>query len=451
MKVSRIEIKDFNQFKNIDIDLTYPKGHTKAGQPLDKVCFIGQSGTGKTTLLNLIGGHSYRLDHFQNDYDLSKLKKTSISFILKELAYKVRLENKEVESASKYVWLDYRLKGKKIDFDKCIEYKNNQLKLIKNQLINFPADLRYEANPNSDKKNISNKKIIDFKNERIEDVWQIVFDEITKYHEKSLIFSQEIAHIAQITSDIKEIQKPVRRFQYWKKRNKSPIEDIADKCIDRLIRGFNLRVKREVDIQKKEDIGFIKIEDFYANEIPHGLLSTGTKQILYSALPLYLLKPENTIILFDEPERSLYPDMQRMIIDFYSSLTKDSQFFYATHSPIIASSFEPWEIIELKLDENGHVYQDIYYEGERHVDNYHIVPQYLSYDKMLRNVFDLDETRNQIGIDKIGDALMYKNHLLKLKKEKRKDTKEFEELYLKYTKLAEQLAWDFNVLDDEKS
>ena len=265
MKVSRIEIKDFNQFKNIDIDLTYPKGHTKAGQPLDKVCFIGQSGTGKTTLLNLIGGHSYRLDHFQNDYDLSKLKKTSISFILKELAYKVRLENKEVESASKYVWLDYRLKGKKIDFDKCIEYKNNQLKLIKNQLINFPADLRYEANPNSDKKNISNKKIIDFKNERIEDVWQIVFDEITKYHEKSLIFSQEIAHIAQITSDIKEIQKPVRRFQYWKKRNKSPIEDIADKCIDRLIRGFNLRVKREVDIQKKEDIGFIKIEDFYAN------------------------------------------------------------------------------------------------------------------------------------------------------------------------------------------
>ena len=280
---------------------------------------------------------------------------------------------------------------------------------------------------------------------------QIVFDEITKYHEKSLIFSQEIAHIAQITSDIKEIQKPVRRFQYWKKRNKSPIEDIADKCIDRLIRGFNLRVKREVDIQKKEDIGFIKIEDFYANEIPHGLLSTGTKQILYSALPLYLLKPENTIILFDEPERSLYPDMQRMIIDFYSSLTKDSQFFYATHSPIIASSFEPWEIIELKLDENGHVYQDIYYEGERHVDNYHIVPQYLSYDKMLRNVFDLDETRNQIGIDKIGDALMYKNHLLKLKKEKRTDTKEFEELYLKYTKLAEQLAWDFNVLDDEKS
>ena len=181
------------------------------------------------------------------------------------------------------------------------------------------------------------------------------------------------------------------------------------------------------------------------------MLSTGTKQILYSALPLYLLKPENTIILFDEPERSLYPDMQRMIIDFYSSLTKDSQFFYATHSPIIASSFEPWEIIELKLDENGHVYQDIYYEGERHVDNYHIVPQYLSYDKMLRNVFDLDETRNQIGIDKIGDALMYKNHLLKLKKEKRTDTKEFEELYLKYTKLAEQLAWDFNVLDDEKS
>ena len=54
MKISRIKLDNIQQFKNLEIDLTYPKGHIKAGQPLDKVCFIGQSGTGKTTLLNII-------------------------------------------------------------------------------------------------------------------------------------------------------------------------------------------------------------------------------------------------------------------------------------------------------------------------------------------------------------------------------------------------------------
>lgn len=48
MKVKEIYIKDFRQFKDFALDLTYPKGHIKEGQPLDKVCFIGQSGTGKT-------------------------------------------------------------------------------------------------------------------------------------------------------------------------------------------------------------------------------------------------------------------------------------------------------------------------------------------------------------------------------------------------------------------
>ena len=54
MKITRIKIKDFHQFKDFDIDLTYPKGHAKEGKPLDKVCFIGQSGTGKTSLLEII-------------------------------------------------------------------------------------------------------------------------------------------------------------------------------------------------------------------------------------------------------------------------------------------------------------------------------------------------------------------------------------------------------------
>jgi len=61
MKIASIDIQEFRQFKNLTLDLTYPKGHDKAGEPLDKVCIIGQSGTGKTNLLELIYGRTFRL------------------------------------------------------------------------------------------------------------------------------------------------------------------------------------------------------------------------------------------------------------------------------------------------------------------------------------------------------------------------------------------------------
>ncbi|MCD4664371.1 MAG: ATP-binding protein, partial [Bacteroidales bacterium] len=54
MKISKIIIPNFQQFRNFQLDLTYPENHEKAGQPLDKVCFIGKNATGKTTLLSII-------------------------------------------------------------------------------------------------------------------------------------------------------------------------------------------------------------------------------------------------------------------------------------------------------------------------------------------------------------------------------------------------------------
>ena len=54
MKVTELYIQEYNQFKDFRLDLTYPEGHPKAGQALEKVCFIGQSGTGKTSLIEIL-------------------------------------------------------------------------------------------------------------------------------------------------------------------------------------------------------------------------------------------------------------------------------------------------------------------------------------------------------------------------------------------------------------
>ena len=57
MKISKLHIDSFRHLENLHFDFTYPEDFhikEKRGKPLDKICFIGQSATGKTGLLELI-------------------------------------------------------------------------------------------------------------------------------------------------------------------------------------------------------------------------------------------------------------------------------------------------------------------------------------------------------------------------------------------------------------
>lgn len=50
MKIVKLIIRGFQQFQDFHLDLS----DADTGQPVDKVCFIGPNGTGKSTLLRLI-------------------------------------------------------------------------------------------------------------------------------------------------------------------------------------------------------------------------------------------------------------------------------------------------------------------------------------------------------------------------------------------------------------
>jgi predicted ATP-dependent endonuclease of OLD family len=89
--------------------------------------------------------------------------------------------------------------------------------------------------------------------------------------------------------------------------------------------------------------------------IPIENLSTGTKGLLLSMFPLYELDTNDAIILIDEPERSLFPDMQIDLIENYKKIAPNAQIIVATHSPFIAASFEPEERFILYFNENGKV------------------------------------------------------------------------------------------------
>jgi predicted ATPase len=451
MKIKGIHINDFRQFKDIHLDLTYPKGHEKEGKPLDKVCFIGQSGTGKTTLLKEI---------------IALLDSKRI--ILDKLPEQSKIQHKIEVTGNDQIEIIGKFKSKKdYDYDNFTIWGENfndklyeeYFKTLKTIYIYFPSEIQeFQDNiigspvdsishsifqdSEESKKNISDelsklkeKRHYNFSVDDTHEIWKSILINARDYMVNELSYSQKISKALVKNAD--KTDEIIESFKTWQKDNPNPFKELA-KVLDPIIKPFNLKVKEDPDFEKAEDLDFIKLETLDHSLVPYYIWSTGTKQIVLTAIPIHNLDTNKTIILIDEPERSLYPDIQQEIVNYYSSLAPSAQFFYATHSPIIASSFEPWEIVELKFNyDKGKVFQEKYYEGKRHVDNYFINPQYLRWDSILTKVFDLKEKGNEKRIEKLMELAA-----LGKKIEKEKDKPRKTEFYKEYKKLAELLDWE---------
>ncbi len=452
MKITAIDINDFHQFKDFHLNLTYPKGHEKEGQPLEKVCIIGQSGTGKTTLLKLLNelisakrafkkreSQGYPFNIFSFDYVIGNYKGIIGKFSeITHGLHSIYFEDGNVN------WHD-----KKLDFyfedgnvvlinypSELIDKSNiSENKGIDNPFKYITTEKENSNNVKSEKEQLKKKKIFDFEKDDPVEIWKSILIDASDYMVKELNYSQRIAKA--LVKNTEEANKILKEFKNWQNENPSPFKELA-KVLNPVIERFYIRIKSDFDFERAEDLQFIKMETIDGKEVPYNIWSTGTKQVVLTAIPIYKLNTEHAIILIDEPERSLYPDVQKEIVDYYTSLAPNAQFFFATHSPVIASSFEPWEIVELKFDyDKGLVFQEKYYDGERHVDNYFINPQYLRWDSILTKIFDIKERGNEKRIEKLMELSSIGKQI-----EKEKNPEKKTEIYKEYKKLAELLDWE---------
>lgn len=461
MKVRTIELDGYNQFKGVKIDLTYPKGHKKEGKPLEKICFIGQSGTGKTSILRLIKwfvtfnkkiGKNLHIVVPGNDKIKFEMQVSNLKFCLASGTDGLIFKNAKFESDS-------------VDLEKFITLRDDLIKKTLPLLVNFPTETIYTEILNIEPKDpiptqlalknrieyleaLNPKQVMDYAIDAIDKTFEYLLKEISEHRAEEIVYKNKISNEAlKINSKSEDIEKANNVYRDWLKKNPNPLEKLANNLLNDILKLLGLKVKTDLDKSAVLHINNIEIQTLDGVDIPYHFWSTGTKHLVNLFLPLYELKPQNAIILIDEPERSLYPDMQRMVVDKCVSLGTDCQYFFATHSPIIASSFDPWEIIELKFDEsNKHIYQEQYYTGERHVDNYKFNPKYMSWDSILNQVFDIEGDGNPERQLKINDLAKINQRIVKKKQKETKETLLKDADYLKdvedFKIFANQLKWN---------
>ena len=339
MKIIGLNIEEYKHLKDLHFDFTYQSGSRK-GEALDKVCFIGQSATGKTTLLNLILDFKNRLSKTGKSINGSSEclfkdhDESLISNVIKLQNTGARVEYNFKSKENYLYYFDSELTSKNIfnqNFNKNIFLENIPFR-------NLTEDLMLQ--------NIISNYFIVFNLEDQRNIWKYIFKSINDYRQKLTQIGSDLV----LKGIIADVQKFAIEMKEWNQKNPNPLIEIAEKILNPILKKLQL----EVHLSNTSEL--IPLKRIGHDEVlPLDVLSTGTMQLLMYALPLFKLPTENSIILIDEPERSLYPDLQIDLINYFTNLAPKAQFFVATHSPFIAAAFEPEERFILYFEPDGEI------------------------------------------------------------------------------------------------
>jgi AAA15 family ATPase/GTPase len=348
---------------------------------LRKVCFIGQNATGKTSILEMLKDSTKSISkielidnyywcsdpiefnasiEFESNGDILLLQKDGIIINGRELK-KLHLEG--IGGKNNSVWSEIRLL-----------YLSSEIisKEIINVLDKNPIDI---LSLMSDERSLDtyvstpSQYSYEFTQEFNKDLWFTLLKQILEYRKR---FTQFVAELLS-KGTVGDLTKMNKEYSLWAAENENPLNLFAEH-INPILSKLNLEIdlintEYSVPIKSKGDDSVIPITG----------LSTGTKGLLLSLFPVSQLKTDNSIIILDEPERSLFPDVQVELISYYEQLATNAQIFVATHSPFIAAAFEPEERFILYFDNNGKV---AFRRGESPIGD--------DPNDMLRNDFRVD-------------------------------------------------------------
>lgn len=437
MKISKIYIRDFDQFQNVELDFTDPE----TGNPLEKICLIGRNGTGKSKILKIISwffhsvlanlknpseyvpdlggragngrvmfkilhkGQYYLIFYFHGNVEiLNGSAKNAI--VIEELLSIVDL-SKIWEIVKNYGEIE-GLKHK--DFVEELILKDNSSDL----LIYSPDESKAngyltiadvpQTNVNDAQALLQNfPAYIEVSSDTVNDFWkQLVFNMRKREEER--------AHYETLPENINKTKARLI-FEF---------DGMSPKILENLAKVWNeilASTGLEFDVkgtnnpyQLKDNLkAYIKLKK---NDqiIRYNELSTGIRNFIFRIGHIYSLyfnrQIDRGFLLIDEPENGLFPDFLFDLMRIYQEIILDkngnnnTQSFFATHNPIIAAQFKPFEriILDWNDDATVKVYRGSAPEGDDPND-------------VLKKDFGLHELMGPAGVEQWAKYLKLKTQL----------------------------------------
>lgn len=367
MKVASVLIQDLEGFSDFQLDLTYPEGHEKAGQALDKVCFIGKNGSGRSRMIKLLTDYLRSIIQFKSKHLFVAKLQVDDQFI-----YSVHLRN-EV--------LFFR--------DTIDEDPAWLVTLISNGAFTLEFNQKYETycigfeeEPELFEslwfENNSNNVLIYQPSEPYKNRWMNLTNiPLTKARDVLSIkgnypFFNEVSpeHVTEFWSLlIYTILQRDKAFKEYIKEsgNRSKPHSVMmtdfnyeyPPVVEGLAELWNPYLETaglEVDVENADEpvtfsdpLNLLIRKKGTKEKVDYGALGSGLRKLVFSLGFIWILhqhrKLDNGFCLVEEPDNHLHPHLIRGLIEKYQELIQGNQLFVTTHNPIIAAQFDPSERI----------------------------------------------------------------------------------------------------------
>lgn len=328
MKISGIRIKGFRQFGDVRFDFTDPQ----TGKPLDRVCFIGANGTGKSTLLelmsNFLAGKSIWYGEPEEVVVFVQNQGKIEEFVLHGGNLTQTLAPREFNHA---LYLKAELDGEKA------------VTLIKSD---------WEKIPEISQATTTIQEL------QAEAFWGQLTTLVKERETEKMRFEERPENLEKTKRQLNE------EFDQRHPKIEVKLAEIWNKLLYRCHLEVDLEQMKYPTYSDRHFEVFLRLVHSKKN-LPYERLSTGIRHFIFRMGHIFSLYFNRVIkagfLFVDEPENSLHPDFLYDLIDIYTETTADktgenhTQMFFATHNPIVAAQFKPQERFLLEWNEDGTV------------------------------------------------------------------------------------------------